>query len=46
MTETLPHLPYKRVLLKIGGEALAGESGYGIEDAVLSRMAAEVKDSS
>jgi uridylate kinase len=44
MTETLPHLPYKRVLLKIGGEALAGESGYGIEDTVLSRMAAEVKE--
>jgi uridylate kinase len=44
MTETLPHLPYKRVLLKIGGEALAGRSGYGIDDAVLSRMAAEVKE--
>lgn len=44
MTETLPHLPYKRVLLKIGGEALAGGSGYGIDDAVLSRMAAEVKE--
>lgn len=40
----LPDLPYKRVLLKIGGEALAGESGYGIEEAVLSRMADEVKE--
>jgi uridylate kinase len=44
MTTTLPNLPYKRVLLKIGGEALAGESGYGIEEAVLSRMADEVKE--
>ncbi len=44
MTATLANLPYKRVLLKIGGEALAGESGYGIEEAVLSRMAAEVKE--
>ncbi len=44
MTTPLPNLPYKRVLLKIGGEALAGESGYGIEEAVLSRMADEVKE--
>lgn len=44
MTTTLPNLPYKRVLLKIGGEALAGGSGYGIEEAVLSRMADEVKE--
>lgn len=37
-------LPYKRVLLKIGGEALAGDGGYGIDEAVLSRMANEVKE--
>ncbi len=37
-------LPYKRVLLKIGGEALAGDSGYGIDEAVLSRMADEVRE--
>lgn len=35
---------YQRVLLKIGGEALAGGSGYGIDDAVLSRVALEVKE--
>jgi len=35
---------YQRVLLKIGGEALAGDSGYGIDDAVLSRVALEVKE--
>ncbi len=44
MTTPIPNPPYKRVLLKIGGEALAGESGYGIEEAVLSRMADEVKE--
>lgn len=37
-------LPYKRVLLKIGGEALAGDSGYGIDEAVLSRTADEVRE--
>lgn len=37
-------LPYKRILLKIGGEALAGQAGYGIDEAVLSRMAHEVKE--
>ena len=37
-------LPYKRVLLKIGGEALAGDAGYGIDEAVMSRMANEVRE--
>ena len=35
--------PYRRVLLKLGGEALAGERGYGIDDTVLARIAGEVK---
>lgn len=35
---------YHRVLLKIGGEALAGDLGYGIDDAVLARIAVEVKE--
>lgn len=35
---------YRRILLKIGGEALAGDFGYGIEDAMLARLASEVKD--
>ncbi len=35
--------PYRRVLLKLGGEALAGEHGYGIDDTVLSRIAGEVQ---
>ena len=34
---------YQRVLLKIGGEALAGDQDYGIDDAFLTRVALEVK---
>jgi uridylate kinase len=35
---------YKRILLKLSGEALAGEKGYGIEPEVLSRLAEEVSE--
>ena len=34
--------PYKRVLLKISGEALMGESQYGIDQSVCERIAQEV----
>lgn len=44
MTADSSPIPYKRVLLKIGGEALAGDGGYGIDEAVLSRMANEVRE--
>lgn len=33
---------YKRILLKLSGEALAGDRGYGIEPAVLGRIAGEI----
>ena len=33
---------YKRILLKLSGEALAGEQGYGIDPSVLQRIAKEV----
>src|SRR6185437_3357643 len=33
-----------RVLLKVSGEALMGDSGYGIDVAVVDRIAADVKD--
>jgi len=36
-------LVYKRILLKLSGEALAGDKGYGIEPAVLDRLASEIK---
>ena len=38
-----PPLPYSRILLKLSGEALLGGEDYGIDPAVLSRIAEEVK---
>ncbi|MBE9486343.1 MAG: UMP kinase [Chloroflexi bacterium] len=35
---------YQRVLLKLSGEALAGEQGYGIDPEVITGIAAEIKD--
>ncbi len=35
---------YRRVLLKLSGEALQGEEGFGIEPAILDRMASEIKE--
>lgn len=35
---------YHRILLKLSGEALMGEAGYGIDPLVVSRVAAEVKE--
>jgi uridylate kinase len=34
---------YRRIVLKLSGEALAGNLGYGIDPEVLRRMAAEVR---
>jgi uridylate kinase len=34
---------YKRVLLKLSGEAFGGESRYGIDPAVLNRIAVQIK---
>jgi uridylate kinase len=36
-------MKYKRILLKISGEALAGPAGYGLDGAVLQRIALEIK---
>ncbi len=36
--------PYRRVLLKISGEALAGRQGYGIEPETISRIAEEIRE--
>lgn len=35
---------YKRILLKLSGEALMGDKGYGIDPAVIDGIAAEVAD--
>jgi uridylate kinase len=34
---------FKRVLLKLSGEALMGDAGYGIDTAVLDKLADEIK---
>src|ERR1700741_2010707 len=36
--------PYKRILLKLSGEALAGEAGYGIDTHVIKYLGCEIKD--
>jgi uridylate kinase len=41
---TATDLPYKRIVLKLSGEALLGKQDYGIDPDVLSRMANEVRD--
>ncbi|SCB82519.1 UMP kinase [Gilliamella intestini] len=35
---------YKRILLKLSGEALQGDEGFGIDATVLDRMAQEIKE--
>ncbi len=35
---------YRRIILKLSGEALAGERGYGIDPEVVSYIASQIKD--
>src|SRR3989440_3232037 len=35
---------YRRVVLKLSGEALAGSQGYGIDPLVIERVATEIRD--
>ena len=35
---------YKRIVLKLSGEALLGEADYGVDPAVIGRLAREVRD--
>jgi uridylate kinase len=37
------HMKYKRILLKLSGEALMGDRQYGIDPARLAEYAAEIK---
>ena len=37
---------YKRILLKLSGEALMGDDAYGINRATIVRMVEEIADSS
>jgi uridylate kinase len=40
----VPSKNYKRILLKLSGEALMGKREYGIDDTILKRVARQVKD--
>ncbi|MBI3353376.1 MAG: UMP kinase [Nitrospirae bacterium] len=40
----MPKTRYKRILLKISGEALMGDRGYGIDPAVINAIANEIKE--
>ena len=39
----MPETAYQRVLLKLSGEVLAGEEGFGIDPAKVTQLAGEVK---
>lgn len=40
----MSELKYKRIILKLSGEALAGEKGFGINPPVIKKIAEEIKD--
>ncbi len=40
----MSELRYKRILLKLSGEALMGEENYGIDPNVIKRLATEIKE--
>ena len=44
MTEAETTRPYRRILLKLSGEALLGRGNYGIDPEVLARLAGEVRE--
>lgn len=44
MDDASATLKYKRILLKLSGEALMGEAEYGVDPKVIIRMATEVRD--
>ena len=35
---------YKRIMLKISGEALAGEKGFGLDQPTINKIAAKIKE--
>ena len=43
MSEGTPAPKYRRVLLKLSGEALAGDRGFGIEPSVVDRLTDEIR---
>jgi len=43
-SKSLPKPKYKRILLKLSGEALQGNSGYGIEPQISASIAKQIKE--
>ena len=43
MSDVAPGLRYKRVLLKLSGEALAGDGGFGIDPSVVDQLTDEIR---
>ncbi len=43
MNDEAPELRYKRVLLKLSGEALAGDRGFGIDPSVVGKLTDEIQ---
>jgi len=39
----VPNIKYKRILLKLSGEAFAGTAAYGIDPSILNRIAGQIK---
>lgn len=44
MASSSQDFKYRRILLKLSGEALMGEAGYGIEPAIIKRIAGEIAE--
>ncbi|OGP73559.1 MAG: UMP kinase [Deltaproteobacteria bacterium RBG_16_49_23] len=40
----MKRIPYQRILLKISGEVLTGEGGFGIDPSVILQIAGEIKE--
>ncbi len=40
----MPEVKYRRILLKLSGEALAGDQGFGISPEVITGIAAEIRE--
>ena len=43
MSDAAPELRYKRVLLKLSGEALAGDRGFGIDPSAVDQLTDEIR---
>ena len=46
MAEPSPQPKFKRLLIKLSGEALMGKAGYGIDTDVVSRLARDIGEAS